>query len=329
MSLDLNEIQVFTKVVEVGSFTAAAQRLGMTKATVSRKIADLESRLGVRLLNRTTRQLHLTETGEAFFERCRRIMADLDDAQALVTTRSEQVRGKLKVAMPIELGQLVLGRVLGHFMQEHPDVELDCELTNRHIDMLQEGVDVQIQIGLGEDSSLIARRLCGSEKVLVASPNYLEDRPPIEHPDDLRQHECLQLIRPGRESSNEGLTFQKGNEQVLVTPRGRLRCNNVTFAREALLSGLGVGYLPMFLALPMINEGRLVRVLPDWQMPQVDIYALYHSRQYMPKLLRTFLDELSETLSKLEQLKTSCMFDRDHLLEHLITGKQQAVAKAS
>lgn len=324
--MDLNEVQVFTKVVEVGSFTAAGERLGMTKATVSRKIADLEERLGVRLLNRTTRQLNLTETGHVFFERCSRIMADLDDAQALVTTRAEQVRGKLKVVMPIELGQLLMGRFLGHFVQKYPDVTIDAELTNRRVDMVQEGVDVHIQVGLGQDSSLIARRLNGSSKVLVATPEYLAKVGPLKHPDDLANCENLLLKVTGGVS--EQWQFTRGKEKVSYQPKGRLHCNNVTFAREALVAGAGVGFLPLFLALPYINEGQLVQVLPEWQLEGADLYALYQSRQYMPKLLKTFLDEITTVMAQLDHLKAGCMLDRKFLLERLMEGSFGSVETA-
>ncbi|MED5524866.1 LysR family transcriptional regulator [Gallaecimonas pentaromativorans] len=319
--MDLNEIQVFTKVVEVGSFTSAGERLNMTKATVSRKIADLEERLGVRLLNRTTRQLNLTETGQAFYERCSRIMTDLGDAQALVTTRAEQVRGKLKIVMPIELGQMLMGRFLGHFMRRYPDVEIDAELTNRRIDMVQEGVDVNIQVGLGQDSNLIARRLSSTRKILVASPEYLAGNSPLLHPEDLGDHENILLKMSG--DAYEPLRFSKGKEQVTVQPKGRMHCNNVTFAREALLSGLGVGSLPLFMALPYVNEGRLVRVLPDWTMESGEMYALYQSRQYMPKLLKTFLDELSETMAEMDKLKTSACLDREEILDQMMASSRK------
>lgn len=321
--MDLNEIQVFTKVVEVGSFTSAGERLSMTKATVSRKIADLEERLGVRLLNRTTRQLNLTETGQAFYERCSRIMTDLADAQALVTTRAEQVRGKLKVVMPIELGQMLMGRFLGHFMQKYPDVEIDAELTNRRIDMVQEGVDVNIQVGLGQDSNLIARRLTSTRTIMVASPDYLAASSPLLHPEDLNDHENLLLKMSG--DAYEPLRFVKSKEQVTIQPKGRLHCNNVTFAREAMLSGMGVGALPLFMALPYVNEGRLVRVLPEWTMESGEMYALYQSRQYMPKLLKTFLDELSETLIELDKLKTSSCKDRDEMISEAIAKNSDAI----
>ncbi|MFB9885892.1 LysR family transcriptional regulator [Balneatrix alpica] len=318
---DLNDILVFTKVVEMQSFTAAAERLGLTKATVSRKLADLEERLGARLLNRTTRQLSLTEVGEVFYERCSRIMADIDDAQALVTTRSEQVKGKLKVVMPIEFGQLLMGRFLGHFIQKFPEVELDVELTNRRLDMVQEGIDVSIQLGMGQDSNLIARRLGSSRKVLVAAPAYLQRCQVPDRPEQLAEHEIIMMKVFGETLSH--WHFSRGGQRVSIQPRGRLQCNNITFAREALVSGLGIGHLPLFMALPYLNEGRLVRVLEDWQMDSAELYALYQSRQYMPKLLKTFLDEVSLLMQRVDELDTGCMIEPEHMIDRLMAQHLQ------
>ncbi|MBL4909474.1 MAG: LysR family transcriptional regulator [Alteromonadaceae bacterium] len=292
MTTDLNELLFFTKVIECGGFTAASKRLNVTKATVSRKVADLEKRLGVRLLNRTTRQLNLTEIGNAFYLRCSKIINDLDDAQSLVTTQTEQVKGQLKIVMPVEIGQLLLGEFIGHFLQKYPNVQIDAELTNRKVDMLQEGIDIYIRIGLGQDPKLIARHLGDFKKILVATPHYLAAKKTINHPNDLSDHECIILKQPG--DSFQSWQFKLQQESVIISPKGRLQCNNITFLREALLSGLGVGYLPYFLALPHINDGSLCNVLEKWNVDSAKIYALYQSRQYMPKLLKTFLDEMSK-----------------------------------
>jgi len=291
MNIDLNELLFFTKVVESGGFTSASKRLDVTKATVSRKVADLEKRLGVRLLNRTTRQLNLTEIGNAFYERCSKIINDLDDAQSLVTTHTEQVKGQLKIVMPVEVGQLLLGEFIGLFLQKYPKVTIDAELTNRQVDMLQEGIDVYIRVGLGQDPKLIAHHLGNFEKILVASPHYLSDKKPINHPNDLTDHECILLNQPG--DGFQPWQFKRNQASVTFSPKGRLQCNNVTFLREAILSNLGIGYLPYFLALPHINDGSLCCILKDWNVESAKIYALYQSRQYMPKLLKTFLDEVS------------------------------------
>lgn len=295
MNIDLNELLFFTKVVECGGFTAASKRLDVTKATVSRKVADLEKRLGVRLLHRTTRQLNLTEIGQAFYERCSKIIIDLDNAQSIVTTHTEQVKGQLKIVMPVEVGQLLLGEFIGHFLQKYPKVNIDVELTNRQVDMIQEGIDVYIRVGLGQDPKLIAHHLGNFQKVLVASPAYLKNNTKISHPDDLVDHECIKLKQPG--DAFQPWEFKCRKENATFSPKGRLQCNNVTFLREAILSGLGIGYLPHFIALPHINNGSLCSVLKEWNADSAKIYALYQSRQYMPKLLKTFLDEVSEVVA--------------------------------
>ena len=305
--MDLNEILIFTRVIEMGSFTAAGKRMGITKATVSRKVADLEARLGVRLLNRTTRQLHLTEIGQAFYHRCSKLIIDLNDAQEQVNTRTEQVKGKLKVIMPIELGQLLLGRFTGHFMQRYPDVDLDVELTNRQINMIQEGIDVHIRIGLGQDSNQIARYLGSSKKILVATPQYLHKNKQIKQPQDLVDHECVVINMPG--DTDQSWHFSKDKTKLAIQIKGSLHCNNVTFAKEAILSGIGVGYLPLFLALPYYNDKRLIRVLPDWDMDSAKIYALYQSREFMPKLLNTFLEAIFSVMNEIDQLKSDKLED--------------------
>jgi len=298
MNMDLNELLFFTKVVECGGFTSASKRLDVTKATVSRKVADLENRLGVRLLNRTTRQLNLTEIGNAFYERCSQIIGDLDEAQGIVTTHTEQVKGQLKVVMPVEVGQLLLGEFIGNFLQKYPNVSIDAELTNRQVDMIQEGIDINIRVGLGQDPKLIAHHLGNFQKVLVVTPQYLSNKRPINHPNDLIDHECILLKQPG--DSFQPWQFKRHQENVNFTPKGRLQCNNVTFLREAILAELGIGYLPYFLALPHINDGSLCCILEDWNVDSAKIYALYQSRQYMPKLLKTFLDEVSEIFTNYE-----------------------------
>jgi DNA-binding transcriptional LysR family regulator len=301
--MDLNELLFFTKVVECGGFTSASKRLNVTKATVSRKVADLEQRLGVRLLNRTTRQLNLTEIGFSFYERCSKIITDLDDAQHIVTTHTEEVKGQLKVVMPVEVGQLLLGKFIGHFLQKYPKVSIDTELTNRQVDMIQEGIDVYIRVGLGQDPKLIAHHLGNVQKVLVASPLYLNSHHAITHPEDLAEHECILLKQPG--DVFQPWQFKRQQENINFSPKGRLQCNNVTFLREAILSGLGIGYLPYFLALPHLNDGSLCAVLNDWNVDNAKIYALYQSRQYMPKLLKTFLDEVGKLDTIVDESKIS------------------------
>lgn len=302
--MDLNEIQIFTAVVKFGSFTTAAARLGLTKATVSRKLADLETRLGVRLLHRTTRQLNLTDPGRTFYERCSRIIADLEEAQTIITDDADTLRGHLKVVIPIELGQMLLGSFIGDFLQRYPDVDIDAELTNRHIDMVQEGVDIYIGVGIQNVAAHQHRRFlgCGAKR-LVASRDYLQQHGQPSHPEQLTSHQCIQLLPTG--SSNSPWVFKKEHHQHTIQPNGRLQCNNVTFAREAILSGYGLGVLPQPLIADFIASGELVPLLSDWQLGENELYANYHARQFTPKLLTVFLDEVSSLVNQIQQLQCS------------------------
>lgn len=290
---DLNEIKIFIQVVTRGSFTLAAEFLGLTKSTVSRKVAMLESRLGVRLLTRTTRQLYLTEEGEDFYKRCERILRDLEEAELAVSSAQEKVAGHLKIILPIELGQLVMGRVIGEYLQRYPGVTIEAELTNRKIDMLEEGVDLMFRLGLDKDSSLISRRLTSAHPVLVASPQYIERRGLPNTPSDLERHECIVSYMPT-------WTFYKEGMEKTVKPSGAMKSNNITCTREAAIAGLGITLIPSFLVEDIIAKGELIRIMEDWQGQSRHIYALYPSRQYKPQKLKTFL---SFAIKKLREHK--------------------------
>ena len=279
---DLNEIQIFTQVVSQGSFTSAAKYLGLTKSTVSRKISALEKRLGVRLLTRSTRQLHLTEEGGVFFQRCQRIMSDLEEAELVLLSSQENVAGHLNIIMPPEFGQLVMGKVIGEYLQLYPNVTINAELSNRKVDMLGEGIDLLFRLGLGADSSLISRQVASSRPLLVASPNYIEREGEPGDPTDLEQHDCI----VGKLRS---WNFYRKNTEKTIKPQGVFETNNITCAREVALTGLGVARLPPFLAQDAIANGTLVHLLQDWQSSDSRIYALYPDRRYMPRKLKTFL----------------------------------------
>ncbi len=289
--IDLNELKIFTQIVASGSFTAAAEYLGLTKSTVSRKLAGLEHRLGARLLTRSTRQLHLTEPGEALYQRCRRILADLEEAELAVSSTQEIVTGHLNLVIPIEVGQLVMGRVIGEYLQKYPQVTIHAELTNRHVDMVAENIDLLFQLGTGKESSLVARRVSSSSAMLVASPAYVRRHGKVTQPRDLVHHNCLvgQMIL---------WTFTRQGEEVSIKPSGVFVTNNVTCIREAAVSGLGVARLPLFLIEAQLQRGELVPLMPDWRTADAHIYALYPNRRYLPQNVKTFLDYSAQQLAR-------------------------------
>ncbi|GAB5994303.1 LysR family transcriptional regulator [Aeromonas enteropelogenes] len=289
--MDLNAALILVRIVDKGSFTAAAQELGMTKAMVSRRIAELERRLGVRLLYRSTRQLTLTEEGEQYYQRCSKAVDALTEAELMLSARQQEVTGTLKLAVPIETGQLVVGRMVAKFLQRYPAMQVELELTNRILDPISEGLDAVVRVGDMSNSNLAARRLWSTERLLCASPDYLARSPAIARPEDLLRHERV-AVSSGFLASH--WCFEQDGREVLVDPPSRFRVNNITCAREAAKAGLGVASLPAMLCLEELECGELVSLLPEWQQPRVPIYLLFPERRLMPRKLRAFIDFMVE-----------------------------------
>ncbi|MBL0546988.1 LysR family transcriptional regulator [Aeromonas jandaei] len=289
--MDLNAALILVRIVDKGSFTAAAQELGMTKAMVSRRIAELEQRLGVRLLYRSTRQLTLTEEGEKYYRHCSKAVEALTEAELMLSASQQEVTGTLKMAVPIETGQLVVGRLVAKFLQAYPGLQVELELTNRVVDPISEGLDAVVRIGDMSDSNLAARRLWSTRRLLCASPAYLARSPAIKRPEDLANHERV-TVSNGFLASH--WCFELDGKEVLVDPPSRFRVNNITCAREAAKAGLGLASLPAMLCQEELASGELVAVLPEWQQPKVSIYLLFPERQLMPRKLRVFIDFMVE-----------------------------------
>lgn len=289
--MDLNAALILVRIVDKGSFTAAAQELGMTKAMVSRRIAELERRLGVRLLYRSTRQLTLTEEGEQYYQRCSKAVDALTEAELMLSARQQEVTGTLKLAVPIETGQLVVGRMVAKFLRRYPAMQVELELTNRILDPISEGLDAVVRVGDMSNSNLAARRLWSTERLLCASPDYLARSPAIARPEDLLRHERV-AVSSGFLASH--WCFERDGREVLVDPPSRFRVNNITCAREAAKAGLGVASLPAMLCLEELERDELVSLLPEWQQPRVPIYLLFPERRLMPRKLRAFIDFMVE-----------------------------------
>ena len=293
--MDLNDIVVFTKVAETKSFTGAAEALGLPKSTVSRKLAQLEERLGVRLVQRTTRKLALTDIGEAYFERCARIVADVLAAEQLVTDMQATPRGRLRVSSTIDFSTLYLGRIIAEFCLLHPEINVELEAGNRLVDLIEDGFDVAVRFGPMPESTLIARRLCAISLVLCAAPTYLTHGVP-QRIDDLDGHDHI-LFTPA--SLNQSWTLHNDHvEQSYDFGRpARFASNNYAAVREMALAGGGVALLSDFMIGDDLASGRLVRVLPDWQTRPTEIHAVYPARQNLPPRLTLFLDHLAKSLN--------------------------------
>lgn len=291
--MDLNEIVVFAKVVETRSFTAAAQQLGLPKSTVSRKVAQLEERLAARLIQRTTRKLSLTEIGQAYYERCARIVTDIQMAEQLVSDMQSTPRGLLKITAPIDLGAFRLGAVTAAFCAEHPDIYVSLDLSDRVVDLVEEGMDLAIRFGPLGESSLVARRLSPVTMGLYASPAYLARRPPPAEPDDLAEHDLIAFV-PHHRFATWSLLGPGGATSEL-TPTARLTSNNLLAVREAAVAGAGIALVPSFVVRCPGAED-LVPVLPHWRAPTGELFAVYPSTRNLSPKVRAYLDFVVEHL---------------------------------
>lgn len=297
---DLNDMMVFLAVVERGSFTHAANDIGLPKSNVSRKISRLEEQLGVRLLERSTRSLHLTEVGRIYHEHCVRIHEEVVSAENCVESMAAIPRGWVKLCASVTIGQALLAPWLPEFNTLFPEVHVDLRLTNRRIDIIEEGYDLTIRVGESPDSSLISKKLCAVNLHLFASPDYLgsalihkQGGKNLSVPNDLLNHQCLFMSAMGDKPSWE--LYDTGNKTTIdFTPY--FVSDDFGVIYQMALSGLGIALLPDYLCSSAEKDNKLVRVLDDWVGRNVNIYAIYPSRKGVTPKIRVLLDFLADRL---------------------------------
>ncbi|MGU5717556.1 LysR substrate-binding domain-containing protein [Aeromonas taiwanensis] len=293
--MDFNQVVVFVKVVQAGSFSAAARLLGLPTSTVSHRVAMLEARLGVTLLQRTTRRLHLTEAGQIYFEHASAGLVHVFDAEAAMTESREEPCGLLRITAPVDIGDQILSSLLAQMRSRWPKVDVELVLMNRYVDLVAEGVDVAIRTGPLKDSTLIARQVGVARWALFASPDYLASASAIEAPQALRHHACLQFTSLGKESWD--LQDEAANSVTVPLSRQTL-INDVGLIMTMVLAGEGVALLPSYLCRQACDEGRLVAVLPQWQGKADPIHIVYPRQRFMPPRLRAFVDLATIALRK-------------------------------
>jgi DNA-binding transcriptional LysR family regulator len=283
----LTGMAVFAKVVETGTFTGAAQAMGLSKGAVSKQIAKLEDRLGARLLNRTTRRSSLTEVGAAFYERCRRIVAEAEEAELAVTRLHAEPRGTLRVNLPMSFGMIHMADALPDFMAAYPEISLDVTLDDRVVNVVDEGYDVVIRITDLPDSSLIARRIAPFRIATCASSAYWDAHGRPKHPGDLRNHACL--LYSYLSNLNEW-RYRGPDGPFAVRVDGPMRGNNGDLLRAAAVAGLGVVRSPTFIVGCDLVEGRLEQVLAEYEDDDRGIYAVYPHNRHLSAKVRAFVD---------------------------------------
>jgi DNA-binding transcriptional LysR family regulator len=285
----LSSLEIFVRVLDTGSFTEAARQLSISKSHASKQLRQLEDRLGVRLLNRTTRQVSPTDAGRAFYERCAAIIEDIDDAELAVSHLNREPAGTLRISGPVSFGISHLAPAIGAFMAQHEGLRVELGLSDRMVDIVDEGLDLAIRIGRLTDSSLIARRIAPVSLLACASPAYIARRGRPAAPADLRDHDCL-LYR----HLSTGSTWHLGDEAVRV--EGRLMSDNGDVLHHAARAGVGVAFLPDFLVADAIHDGSLEVLLPGHRS-ELSLWAVYPHSRHLSAKVRLMIDFLLERFS--------------------------------
>jgi DNA-binding transcriptional LysR family regulator len=280
--MDLNELVIFVRVVQVGSIRGAAEALGIPKSTVSRKLIELEERLEARLLQRTTRKIGLTDVGRIYYDYGVRIVTEVENAEQAVRSQHETPRGLLRVTAPLNLA--FLAPIFSDYLRRHPQVRLELSANARVVDLIEERFDVGIRAGRLEDSSLIAKLLGTVEGVLVATPAYLKTRRRPRAPIDLKKHDCLLF------GSDATLTLMCAGRREVVSLNPRLLVTDIDVLEIALKADLGIAVMPAFMCEKAVRAGRLERVLPNWSPPAAPLHIVYPSSRHISPTVRSFID---------------------------------------
>lgn len=292
--MDLNQAAVFVKVVEAGSFSAAARQMGIPTSTVSNRVAMLEQGLGITLLQRTTRRLNLTEAGNIFFQHALAGVRQLQVAADRVTENIGEPNGRLRVTAPDDIGEFILTGIIERMFQAYPRVQIEFVLTGRYVDLVAEGIDVAIRAGKLKDSSLIAKNVGFARWLAFASPGYLSRTAKLDSPADLAAHCCAQFTPFGRDSWT---LFSQSTSQEIVMP-GQLVVNNIGALRTLALSGVALALLPEYWCLDDVAQNRLVRVLPAWQARTDPIHIAYPRQKFISPKLKVFVEIAAMVLSQ-------------------------------
>lgn len=284
--MDLNEVAIFIKVVQKGSFTSAAAVLDMPKSTVSAKVISLEKRLGMTLLKRSTRKLRLTQAGEAFFLRSTKAIDEIMAAEVAIKSENAEPHGRLRISAPVDIGNNILPELIAPFVKRYSKVQVEVILTERKVDFLEEEVDLVIRAGELKDSSLIAKKAGEDEFRVFASPKYLKDRGAPKDPKDIAGYDCILV----HSILATGWQMQNGKRTLLVPLTGKILVNDLNLARGLAIQGAGLAFLPSYLCQGDIKAGKLVSVLDAWSSKLHSIHFVYPAQRYVPPATKAFIE---------------------------------------
>lgn len=290
--MDFNESAVFVKVVQAGSFSEAARQIGLPTSTVSTRVSRLEKRLGITLLQRTTRRLSLTEAGKVYYHHASQGLSYLLEAEAAVDEARKQPQGRLKVTAPADLGDNLLANLILRTQQEFPELEVELLLTDRYIDLVAEAIDVAIRTGDLRDSTFVAKSLGSIRWQLFASRDYLKEAGLLEMPQDIQNHHCLQFTPMGRDA----WVLENGVSQIAIPLKARTIVNSISVVKAMVENGQGIALLPSYVSRESLINGGLLRVLSSWQAKSNPVHLVYPKQRFMSPKLRAFLDLAQDEL---------------------------------
>lgn len=293
----LSAMRAFVRVVQTGSFSAAGRDMKTTQTTISKKVAALEKKLGVKLLTRSSRDHALTPTGSEYFDQCVAILGELDEAEARARSEVASPRGVIRIAAPVAFGRLVIAPLIAEFFTLYPEIKVDLSLNDRHVDLISEGVDVAIRARTLDDSSLVARHLFDNPMMLLASPDYLAQHGVPKKPEDLKEHNCLVFSML---KSINVWRFKQDGQEFSVPVTGNFQSDNGDVLLEVALTGVGLVQLPNWMVNEHVKAGKLVQVMEDYSGQTLPFNAIYPQNRFIPLKVRCFIDFIKQELSENE-----------------------------
>lgn len=291
---ELDEIQLFVEIIKAGNLSAAARKLNSSPAAMSRALGTLESRLGVRLVTRTSRAFALTEEGSLFYERCQKIVADIAEAEAEASSKRGSVKGKLRIGAPNELGRRLVAPLIARFAQEHLEVQAHLTLSDSGLDVIDDALDVALRVGLPDDSSVIARKVLSAKRIVCASPTYYQRHGMPSRPEDLQEHDCIRLVRGRRVM--DSWVFQENGRKFEVTVSGTLTTTSGEVVHDWVRNGMGLALKASWDLLPELAAGTIVQCLEPFWCDQIDLFAICANRTHQPPRIRAFVDFIAKQI---------------------------------
>lgn len=299
MADEVAELQLFVEIVKAGSLSAAARALNGSPAAMSRGLSALESRLGVRLVTRTSRAFELTEEGHLFYERCERIVAEIAEAEAEASSQGKAVKGKLRIGAPMEIGRRLIAPLVARFVEKYPGIQVHLNLSASGLDVIDDGLDIALRVGLPADASVIAKKILSTRRIVCASPAYMSRHGTPRRPEDLREHDCIRLVRGRRVI--DAWSFQEDGRRFELTVSGSLTTTSGEVVHKWVRAGRGVGLKAVWDIQPDLDAGTILECLKDFWCDQIDLFAICANRQHLSPRIRVFLDFISTALPEMVQ----------------------------